>query len=134
VLEKHLGQSTEVYRRQNAEMFTIIHETVSSNSQAGPSLITIRVKSSGLLLINVDLTAEDGASFDTPACRLLEKEVRDCLKPTKGKAICPIRRGGSIDLYRYLTSSGILSYETFSRSLFVSIFTLQIKLKVFPCR
>ena len=112
VVEKHLGQSTEVYRRHDVEMFTIIHET-SSESQTGRSLITIRIKSSGLVLINVDLTAEDGASFDTPKCRLFEKEVRDSLNPIKGKALCPIRRGGSNDLFRYLTSSGIHSYEIF---------------------
>ena len=108
MVEKHLGQSTEVYRRQDVEMFTTIHET-SSNSPTGRSLITIRIKSSGLLLINVDLTAEDGASFDTPKCRLLEKEVRDCLNHNKGKALSAIRRGGSIDLYRYLTNSGVHS-------------------------
>ena len=98
-------------------MITIIHETVSSNSRAGRSLITIRIKSSGLVLINVDLTAEDGSNFDTLARSHLEEEVRECLKPVKGKVLCPIRRGGSTDLYRYSSSFGIFSYETFYRSL-----------------
>ena len=104
MVEKHIGQSTEVYRRQDVEMFTTIHET-SSNSPTGRSLITIRIKSSGLLLINVELTAEDGASFDTPKCWLLENEVQDCLNPTKCKALCAIRRGGPIDLYLYMEIS-----------------------------
>jgi hypothetical protein len=91
-------------------MVTIIRETVASNTRAGRSLITIRIKSSGLVLINVDLTAEDAVGFDTRARSNLEEEVRECLKPVKGKALCPIRRGGSIDLYRYSTSFGIFSY------------------------
>jgi len=118
VLEKYFGQSTEVYQRQDAEMFTIIHETIS-NSQNGRSLITIRIKPSGIFMINLELTPEDGASFDSPKFKVLEKEIKKCLKSTKGKIFCPIRRGGPTDYYRYMTSSGVHSCVTFSCSLFL---------------
>lgn len=114
--KKKKKQPTEVYRRQDVEMVTVIHETVSFNCQAVHSLMAICIKSSHLLVTNVDLTAEDGASFYTPVCRLLEKEVRDCQKPAKGKPLPHLERKlyWSLSLLDFLWYSGVQAHCFFS--------------------
>ena len=43
---------------------------------------------------------------DSQACRAFENNVRDRIGAVHSKSICPIRRGGPMDAYRYLASSG----------------------------
>nr|CAG4650226.1 EOG090X07PL [Sida crystallina] len=66
LLGKHLRNCTEVYRSTQAACTTLIVELGSDSEPCGgPSIVTLRIKSSGLILLNIDLSSEDAKLVDS---------------------------------------------------------------------
>ncbi len=123
LLGKYIGEVKEVYRRCSEQSVTVVVDC------ALKSIATIQLKCSGLVLVNIDVGGEDSSTFNHEVCKVIytlldfityavliqvakkiETDLHQKLAVQASKSICPIRRGGPLDRFRYLTSSGSLVF------------------------
>ncbi|XP_046638240.1 spermine synthase-like isoform X1 [Daphnia pulicaria] len=107
LLEKFIGEVKEVYRRCSDQSVSLVLDC------AQKSIATVQLKSSGLILMNIDIGGEDSSAFNQEASKKFETDVKEKLAVVASKTICPIKRGGPLDRFRYLTSSDerLLEYD-----------------------
>nr|CAG4651900.1 EOG090X07PL [Triops cancriformis] len=103
----------------NLELLTnVTLEAGSENAVAifkgsAQSLITVRFQSPKSLLLTFETFGPGSPVPNLEAAQKLENELKSHLACDISKCLCPIKRGGPLDPYRYLTSSDdrLLEYD-----------------------
>ena len=62
VLEKYIGEVKEVYRRCSDQSVSLVLDCAQN------SIATVQLKSSGLVLMNIDVGGEDSSVFNQEVC------------------------------------------------------------------
>lgn len=109
LLEKHAGNTKEIYRKTcHVAGISSVLLVLCDNS-----FVSIQLKSSGLLLLNIDIASEERVPFDYQVSKTFEKELKEKLSITKSAALVPIRRGGLLSGQRYYITSDerIIEYD-----------------------
>jgi len=107
LLERFIGGTQQVFRKTSEGTTTVVFELCKH------AITTVQIKSSGLILLNIDVSSDENLSFNYQVSKDFEKELKQKLSVVKSAAIVPIRRGGSHNALRYLISSDerILEYD-----------------------
>lgn len=107
LLEKNIGEVKEVYRRCSDESVNVVLDCDMK------SIVTLQLKSSGLVLMNIDIDGQHSSTFNQELAKKFETDLKGKLAAVASKSICPIKRGGPLDRFRYLTSSDerLLEYD-----------------------
>jgi len=109
LLEKYAGRSKEIYRKvdHDAGISTVLF-VLCDNSFA-----SVQLKSSGLLLLNIDIASEERVLFDYQVCKKFEQDMKEKLSASKSAALAPVRRGNAFSGERYLITSDerIIEYD-----------------------
>ena len=65
LLEKYIGEVKEVYRRCSDQSLSLVLDC------AQKSIATVQLKSSGLVLMNIDVGSEDSSTFNQEVCTIV---------------------------------------------------------------
>nr|CAG4645591.1 EOG090X07PL [Lynceus sp. MCZ IZ 141354] len=100
----HCGTLFQKSAATSQDFSLVIYETGLNH------LVTLRIHSSGLILLNIELPSLE---FSYEKAKQLEIQLRKQLGCSHSKCICPVKRGGPLDSYRYLTTSDgrLLEYD-----------------------
>nr|CAG4646329.1 EOG090X07PL [Macrothrix elegans] len=107
LFNEYFGETEEVYRRTNEKSTLVVFDCSKK------FLISVKLSPTGLILINIDVEGEDSSTFNLEVAQKFESALKEELSLVFIKVICPVRRGGPLDRYRYLNSSDerLLEYD-----------------------